>query len=519
MFVAKGNRSLLLDYIGAGTSFSGNESNLPADPPSGNSFYLIWETQLELKNRALPAFIVLPDGQARDLLAWASTFIGTIKPFTAFIRVIEWSVAQTLFEHFAPTDISRFQNSLVGLIIGEGLARNNLGNPSDLTISKCRSTTSYTLGRAFSAGLITSGLDSIMKRYYKILKQEENVLQSIDIEELYLIWVLLKRLANADSSKTNKSWSKLVQLSRFGVKESVLDYYMDYILETCREIETSGDISEPIWNRLSNNSNLYFEMKEEMQSTRERRVLFFEKAISSQAIQAIEIPLAKNFIAAFLTYKINPGSMSHCSLLDGITKKHFPTALIWYGFISGLSTKSDIISAFDCLGRLIIRDITYRSELFDQPTCHVSADEIEVVSSGENQLSYYKKYVEKELKIEIFPHVNMYVPVRDATDNRVINSGYDQKLLSELGDNLKRAFELFTTLKSGGDRSYRDKATYQSGTTKRDYPYNQDERRVGPSGNSKAKTSKSSYGKKKVIEKEQPSFFPGGDNENNKTKS
>jgi hypothetical protein len=516
MFVAKGDRKLLLDYLGSGVSFSGSKSALPAVPPSEDSFYLLWESQLDVENRTLPSFLVLQDGQARDFLAWASTFIGTIKPFTSFVRVLEWSVAQAVFEHFAPTDISRFQNSLVGLIIGESLARNNLSNPSDLAISQCRFTASYTMSRVFFVGLIQSCLDSVMKRYYKILKQENLDLQGLDFEELYLIWILIKRLASADSKKPNKSWSQLIQLSRFGVKESLFDYYMDYIIDACREIQKTGDISESTWNHLSNNSDLYLEMKEEMQSTRERRVLFFEKAISSQAIQAIEIPLAKNFIAAFLTYKINPGSMSHCSLLDGFIKKHFPTALIWYGFISGLTTKSDVLGSFDCLGRRLIRDITYRSELFDQPTCDVSGDEIDVASSGENQLTYYKKHVEKELKIEIFPHVNMYVPVRVESDNRAVNSGYDQKLLLELGENLKRAFELYATLKSGGDRSSRVKI-YHSDMAKRDYPYYQNERRNSTDESSKTKTSKSSYSKKKIIEKEQPSFFPGKKDDTNKT--
>lgn len=517
MFVVNGDRVLLLDYLGSGTSFLESGSGLPTVPPPELSFYLIWETQLDVNNRELPSYLVLPDGQTRDFLAWALTFIGTIKPFTAFIRVVEWSVAKTVFEHFAPTDISRFKNSLVGLIIGEALIRNNLNSPSDLTINQCRATVSYTMSSAFSVGLINYSLDSIMKKYYKILTQENNRSRSVDIEELYLIFVLIKRLAQFDSGKTNKNWSKLVQFSRFGSNESVFNYYMDYILDACREIEANGDISETVWNRLSNNSGLYLEMKQEMQSTRERRVLFFEKAITSQAIQSIESSIAINFIIAFLVYKVNPGSMSHYSLIDVAIKRQFPTALIWYGFISGLTTKADILGSFDCLGRRIIRDITLRSELFDQPTCDVSVDEIDVASSGENQLIYYRKYVEKELKIEIFPHVNMYVPIRDSSNNQAVSPGYDQKLLLDLGQNLMKAYESYSNLKSGMDNLSKDKNYRPPSTSNRDYSYDQNNRRDNTSGGFKTKANKSTYGKKKIIDKEQTSFLSGEKIEKSKT--
>ena len=172
MFAVIGDRKLLIDYLGTGIQSPVFESRLPVLPPLENSFYLLWEAQLGFDNNTLPAFIVLPDGQSKDFLAWASTFIGTLKPITAFIRVIEWSVAQTIFEHFTPTDISRFDNSLVGLIIGEGLVRNNLSNPSDLGIGQCRLTASYAMSRAFSVGLLNVGIDSIMKRCYRILQYQ-----------------------------------------------------------------------------------------------------------------------------------------------------------------------------------------------------------------------------------------------------------------------------------------------------------------------------------------------------------
>jgi len=520
MFAVTGDRKLLIDYIGAGIQFPSSESRLPILPPVEDSLYMLWETEQGFSNHTLPSYIVLPEGQSKDFLAWASTFIGTIKPFTAFVRVIEWPVAQAIFEHFTPTDTSRLEKSIIGLTIGEGLARHNLINPSDLTIGQCRLTASYTVGRAFSVGLLNAALDSIMKRCYKILKENGGT-QDIDIEEIYLIWVLVKRLVqSSDYKKSTKNWSQLIQVRKYEVKESIFDFYMDYILEACREIENNGDISELTWKRLSNNSELFFEMKEEMQSTRERRVLFFEKAMANSAIQKIEIPIAMSFIAAYLTFKVNPGSMTHCSLLGGTIQKSLPTALIWYGFISGLYSKSDLLGAFDCLGRRIIRDISYRSELFDQPTCDVSVDEFDVASSGENKLTYFRKYIEKDLKIEIYPHVSIHIPIADLNTSKPVDRVIDQKLILELGNSLERSFELYMAIKSASKavslkndyphiQNDRWGSTLQNNTPKTKNSFNRKKVNEQPSfqGHKKLDEQSSFQGKKKVIEGEQQSFF------------
>src|SRR4051812_5098596 len=36
-----------------------------------------------------PSLAVVPAGETADFLAWATTYIDTLRPFTAFVRVIE----------------------------------------------------------------------------------------------------------------------------------------------------------------------------------------------------------------------------------------------------------------------------------------------------------------------------------------------------------------------------------------------------------------------------------------------
>jgi len=450
MFISTGDRSILLDYLGNGILPVSGESMLPAMPPLPDMIYFIWETRPEPGRKTLPAYLVLPDGHGRDFLAWSATFIGTVKPFTAFARVLEWSTAKIIFDSFIPSEASSISEAVIGLIVGEALARNKAYNPSNLTITQCKSTASYAMAKVFALGLFSLGIDTVMSKYQKVSQNNAIEAPCISNNDFRLIWALAKRLLFSETKDNNDAWSNLIQKDTMDVKPSIFQYYMDYMLSACREISISGEISITTWNRLTNNSYFnYDEMKQEMESTMERRIVFFQKVVSSPSIRTIEVPLARSFIVAYLAFKINPGTMSHCKLL-GTFNNEFPSALVFYGFISGIYSKTELLESFDCLGRRIARDITRRADLFDHPTCDISVEEMDVLSSGENPLTHYKKFVDSAIKVELFPHVNVYYPVLSPnSDSSKLNAIFnDNRLLAELGESLRRTNDLFSKIKN-----------------------------------------------------------------------
>ena len=108
----------------------------------------------------LPTVLIVPDGAQRDSLAWLATYVRDFRPFTAFCRVVERSVAEQFLNGPDSPHLQGADGICAGLILGESLAHSR-GRASilDLPATAYSATLSHAISRTFA---LAGGAVSLM---------------------------------------------------------------------------------------------------------------------------------------------------------------------------------------------------------------------------------------------------------------------------------------------------------------------------------------------------------------------
>src|SRR5262245_5591499 len=98
---------------------------------------LIWKNDPKLRSE-LPVGLLLSPGSVNDFLAWASTYLQSVRPFTAFCRVTD--DPKGFDESVDEINLNGLQDAYLGLIFGESLlSSQNRSNVKPLTLLDCMS--------------------------------------------------------------------------------------------------------------------------------------------------------------------------------------------------------------------------------------------------------------------------------------------------------------------------------------------------------------------------------------------
>jgi hypothetical protein len=149
------NRRELLDLI-TGRRRDGAQGSLEIEQgaQAGQQMTVIWREEDDSPGGTLPRVIALPREAQQEFLAWAYTYLAALRPFTAFVRLLDPVAASELLHRDSTQDLGRFREAFVSLIICESIGR--LGprpdSPQQLTPSACVNSHSYALSRALVLG-------------------------------------------------------------------------------------------------------------------------------------------------------------------------------------------------------------------------------------------------------------------------------------------------------------------------------------------------------------------------------
>ncbi len=425
---------LFVNVLSSNLFFLDDNESFPTEPLVGDNIYLIWGCD----PRTIyvpPSLIVLADGKLKDFLAWAVTYFPNYRPFTAYFRVFEFSKLSSLLPLFKLPSLSGIETAFIGLIISEAsILLSSLAKPVTMTIANCSNTLSYILIRAISLGINIDQIKDIADRWLlcrKITDQPERISLSNEIIKICHILIYLMNSVNGKYIE----WDS---------KDSIY-------LKSCSEIYNSGRVSDLTWRTLTSNSHNLENSHDHMLSTREERVVYFQKLIMDSEISAIEDVDKKGFILGYLASMIAPGSLAHFELLGRVHNLH-PSVRLWYGVCSGLHKNNHILIINQCLGRLILRELLRHEPLLGPPVGYISLDELSIFAGG-NYIQNLPPYLLKRLIIEIYPCISAGIvwPKIDLPKNTesIVKSddNKDQiKLFSELGHQIEKVLDIYKKL-------------------------------------------------------------------------
>lgn len=423
MFVHVTRRAQMSDLLSGRTLAGGRAAPLlrHAELPEldGQGVAGIWSRD-PANHAALPEVLLTADGQERDWLAWLATFAPTLRPFTAYCRVLGISVFRELQEAAKEPALGRIENACVGLILGEVLSSEEvlarLREP--FTASSCASALSFALTRELAMHsrrvFKSEHLPGRWSLVRQLTRQRE---RTLDVGEIVAVAEVLRALACG------------------GVASGV----DPVLLPASQQVLEAGEL-----NLGSEGLGSGFDAAaREMTGPREDRVAAFERALRHQLTN--KGPQVEGFAWGYLASRINPGSITHAPLLASVLQRA-PSALLWYGVLAGFAADSGVLSEFGGIGRRVLRDLVMADDLVGRPRADLAAGELEILlgvdRAGEFSVTSPSQIV-VELEPRIWTVVNWSSRMRSRRTTDTIDREDERGLIaSELAAAISRLVDL-----------------------------------------------------------------------------
>lgn len=357
-------------------------------------FLAIWRDDPR-KQPGLPDFILSGEEEGReDLLAWASSFLQVLNPFTAYCRVIDFALAQTWIKRSMSAQLAGPKQAFAGLVLAELACRHGTGLLDSLTPFSGAKTFSFAAARAHALGFLPSQLQGLFRDWSYLAELDASKQDKNLASQLQFIWTILAWLddegslaedANNELRDANRIHQALAQVFRGEAPEpAVIKSLCDGIPNAEQALNTQGE-------------------------TRERRVRAFIAVLESVDRTEDREPRL-SFVLGFLAANIAPGTLDHIGLLDPV-RHVLPSALLWYGLLAGASANSSVGVSFRGLGARILREILRHEDPFDPPRADISISDLRVVSRSQNWRKTLRTNSGATVALELLPGVVTYVAI------------------------------------------------------------------------------------------------------------
>jgi hypothetical protein len=112
----------------------------------------------------------------------------------------------------------------------------------------------------------------------------------------------------------------------------------------------------------------------------------------------------RDFLCGYFANLIGPGSLAHAPVVTSLAST-FPLGAFWYSVCAGLRPDNELLQAYNCLGRRLIRDSSMFEPFLGVPRCDLSLDELEVFMRADNPNVAFRRASRSFLSVELWPRV------------------------------------------------------------------------------------------------------------------
>jgi len=387
-------------------------SELSEFPVDVVGLWLVWgETPKE--ECFLPSLIIVADGEKRDFLAWANTYLPSLHPITHICRVLEYNTFMRLEKRSSADTTKGYLGAAVGLVISEAISNQAVfKRKGELTYRDCLETFSFSFGNALFSGATPEELIGISKSWFRAQKTSRRLNVAMeDIEILLGPWSVLAELCGKIIPR-DKRWSNDPD-----------------ILKVVSALVKSGDVPSRLHKKLAKTLSVSEELLNLAgEGTRESRVVALEKALYTIGNGKGGRSTLATFVASYLVSLLAPGSLEYISLLTPTGEPRTETSL-WYGLLGGLHPNTDVFDAAVGLGWNLAIELTRRSSVFDPPSSDLDIDELDMLMDSERKHSMNKAQRAGGLTVELALGSETVVAIGSSIDDkRTVQSDlFDQR--------------------------------------------------------------------------------------------
>jgi hypothetical protein len=380
----------------------------------------------------LPNVIITGATEQRDFFAWASTYLQTLRPLSAYMRISDFETAQHALNMQGSPTLHRLENACVGLILGE--TATHLGGQRDLKqvpARACASTYSFVMARALAMGLMRSNIDPIATGWFEARELTHQSKLSLSKSLLGFPWYVLLGLEDG----TWQSSPPAAELPR-------------PVLEACLDLYLKGEVNNRQWHSLQAEVPGISVFADMMRGPREDRVVAFEQVVHQMRGRTFENPITLSFVLGYLASQVAPGTLDHIHLLSPYMND-FPGVLLWYGLCAGLYRRSNVASYAGGLGRRAIREVLRSEAFMDRPICDIALSELRLI--GNRGVLDFRTSSNNHIDVEIAPCVTSTLrwPPRSESQDQIFQPGISRDEIKYLDLELTEVIDHLQDISSG----------------------------------------------------------------------
>ena len=380
---------------------------------------LVWRTDAA---RPVPIACV-PERELRDFYAFTSTYAGTIRPYTAYFRVLSLEMLQEVEQLQDRAFDIRLARCVAGAALSETWsAARRRGERVLSAVPSVRMSPSSALGQAVLAGYRRSALEWTASEWLKLQATPSGIDPAQVLEAAASCWRVVAAAVDVGSAdRLHMDEAEIAQFLSSALRSN------DVTAESLTFLG-SADFNEP-------------SLVSMLASPREERIAGFN-ALVLDLKRRDDRGMRGQFAAGLMLAIAGNGSFDLLrstreleGWLDG--------AITWFGICAALFADSNLLSFSDCAGRRTLRDLLRREDPFSTPAVDISSTEYRLVDQHRDQAAMLGGCGTSFVDVEILPNVVARVLTQRAdADHRDGTAEMLQRALEEIGYIATRARRL-----------------------------------------------------------------------------
>jgi hypothetical protein len=379
-----------LGWISGGQLFAGDDylsASALQKKLSGKFCAIV--TADNLRENTGSAVVVVDRRKVREFFAFVSTYIAEFSPFTAFFRVIttdDLGLLPAEFGHSLSGPKPRQLEKLVGVAIMEAAlytrARGTNEDAKSISLAAANATYSAAAIQGLRLGPMVDVL-SIGKGWQSLRSLVGGERLPLDLDRLIRFWNLVRLSLYGDHpEKTRPEDLNIATAIRHAIENGrVTDDVLEELLSLAPEINA----------RIPS-----------FRGPREQKARAVQEVLNSLASLGSGETQTRECLAGCLLSVLGDGSFKFLPTALSLSSS-LPMAPLWFSLWSGLQPSSDLMTAFNCLGRRLARDLRSRRDIFAEPVDDISLVELQTAS---DDLERILRGQGSSLSVEIYPNVS-----------------------------------------------------------------------------------------------------------------
>lgn len=373
--------------------------------------------------------VCVPKRELKDFFAFVSTYIPTLRPYSAFFRVMPIELLPALGgrKRLAPKHELKLARAVTGAGIAEAYMRATRSSKRTKgLLPLLQASLSSVLGQTVLAGYQNVSMDWVASEWSAIHVRSDEERHDADfIKDALVAWRLV---------------SQAVEESPGSSGDQIEQTIVRFIAAALRE----GGVRADLLRSLSSIAGPEGDLAQVLASSREERIGTFNSVLVALKRNS-ELGLRSQFAAGLLLAVAGNGSFemlrSARELDSGLRG-----AVTWFGICAALFEESNVLNYADCSGRRLARDLLHGHNPFDLSSADIGSAEYQFIDHDRTALAHIGAHGVGFIDVEILPGVITRVPL-ESDDKSILRPDDTEKLirsLQEIGYIAERAQRMLT---------------------------------------------------------------------------